>query len=115
MKKKREVNLAFSRFFFRRVKASVQQARRARHARREKKKKNSRVSCAPRSLCSCLLASQKKTTLVMQDKKSLGKLKATLLKKKNLKKKLLVIEVKSSCHFITKITYFFIYNWNVVL
>ena len=49
----------------------------------------------------------------MQDKKSLGKLKATLLKKKkkkNLKKKLLVIEVKSSCHCITKITYFFIFN-----
>ena len=97
-------------FFFRRVKASVQQARSTRHARREKKQKNSRVSCAPRSLCSCLLAFQKKTTLVMQDKESLGKLKATLLKKKkkNLKKKLLVIEVKSSCHCITKITYFFI-------
>ena len=55
------------------------------------------------------LAFQKKTTLVMLAKKSLGKLKATLLKK-NLKKKLLVIEVQSSCRSITKITYFFIYN-----
>ena len=28
---------------------------------------------------------------------------------------MLVIEVRSSCYCITKITYFFIYNWNVVL
>ena len=80
------------------IKASVQQARSVRHARREKKQKKSRVSCAPRSLCSCLFAFQKKTTLVMLDKKSSGKLKATLLKKKkNLRKKLLVIDVQRSC------------------
>ena len=71
----------------------MKQARSARHARREKKQKSSRVSGAPRSLWSCLLASQKKRTLVMLAKKSLGKLKATLLIK-NLKKKLLVMRYK---------------------
>ena len=66
-------------FFFRRVKASVQQARSA-DTRDEKRSRKIRACLA--LLARFALAFQKKTTLVMQDKKSLGKLEATLLKKK---------------------------------
>ena len=91
-KKKKEVlSLHFQVFFF----GEWRQARskRGAHACREKTQKNSRVSCSPRSLCSCLLAFQKETTLVMLAKKSLGKLKATLLKK-NLRKSCLLLRYK---------------------
>ena len=75
-------------FLFRRVKAGVKQARSARHARREKKQKNS-LARVWRSSLALLLPSclPEKATLVMLAKKSLGKLKATLLKKKKKKKK----------------------------
>ena len=91
MKKKREVKLAFSRFFFGELRQACSKQG-APDTRDEKRSRKIRACLA--LLARFALAFQKKTTLVMQDKKSLGKLKATMLKKIILTKSCLLLRYK---------------------